>query len=76
MDTAAREPASRAARQLGYVDARLSALEAQREYTETQEYDKILRALREALGQQQLAGLIDESRAWTGDHAVSEALLV
>lgn len=38
----------RAAQLLGYTDARLSALDALREYTEQQEYDKMLAALRDA----------------------------
>ncbi len=69
-------PITRAVRLLGYVEARLTVLEAQREYTETQEYDKLLAALREPLGEQQLAALMDEGRTWTEDHAITEALFV
>ncbi len=67
---------TRAARLVGYVDARLTALEALREYTERHEYDRMLAALRDALGEEQLATLMNEGRAWTEDHAVAEALLV
>ncbi|MDQ2908487.1 MAG: NB-ARC domain-containing protein, partial [Candidatus Eremiobacteraeota bacterium] len=60
---------TRAARLLGYVDARLTALEAQREYTEQQEYDRMLAALRDALGGEQLAKLMHEGGAWNEDQA-------
>jgi tetratricopeptide (TPR) repeat protein len=66
----------RSARLLGYVDARLNALEARREVAETQVYDAMVPALREALGEEQLATLMDEGRKWTEDRAVSKALLV
>ncbi|HEY4439039.1 MAG TPA: adenylate/guanylate cyclase domain-containing protein [Candidatus Elarobacter sp.] len=67
---------TRAARLLGYVDTCLTTLEALREYTEQQEYDKMIAALREAFGEDTLAKLMDEGRAWSEDHAVDEALLV
>ena len=66
----------RGARLLGYVDARLIALEALREYTEQQEYDRMLAALRDALGENDLATLTIEGRAWSEDQAVAEAMLV
>ncbi len=65
---------TRAARLLGYVDSQLIALEALREYTEQQEYDKVLAALGEALGEEDLAKLMDDGRAWSEDQAVAEAL--
>jgi predicted ATPase len=67
---------SRAARLLGFVDGRLAALEALREYTEQQEYDKTLSALIDALGPTECARFMGEGSAWSEDHAVSEALLV
>jgi predicted ATPase/class 3 adenylate cyclase len=66
----------RAARLLGYVDARLAALEAQREYTEKREYDATLVALREALGKDECAKLINEGRDWSEDQSVAEGMLV
>ena len=44
-----RDERLRAARLLGYTDSRLRALEALREYTEQQEYDAMIPALRDAL---------------------------
>jgi predicted ATPase len=43
-----------AARVLGFVDARSNALGAPREYTEQQEYDRVLPRLREMLGAEEL----------------------
>jgi hypothetical protein len=74
--TETRDDRLRSARLLGYADARLAALEAAREYTERQEYDKLVHALREALGEDELAKLMAEGSTWTEDHAVAEALLV
>lgn len=71
----ARDIHSRAARLLGYVDARLAALEAMRENTEQQEYDKIVPALRDALGAEDLAKLMEEGGAWNEDQAAAEAML-
>jgi hypothetical protein len=61
---------------LGYVDARLDAFEALREFTEQQEYDKMLAALRNALSEDEPAKLIGEGRAWNENQAVAEAMLV
>lgn len=66
----------RAARVLGYVDARLAALETRREFTEQQEYDITLSALREALGADRVVTLTDEGRAWHEDQATAEAALL
>jgi tetratricopeptide (TPR) repeat protein len=66
----------RSARLLGYVDARLSGLEALRQHTEQQEYDKMLAALRDALGEDQLAKLMAEGATWTEDRAVVEGLAI
>ncbi|HET6277010.1 MAG TPA: tetratricopeptide repeat protein [Candidatus Cybelea sp.] len=66
----------RAARILGYVDARLDAMEALRQYTEKQEQDKSLSALRASLGEDQLAKLMAEGATWTEDQAFGEALAI
>jgi Arc/MetJ family transcription regulator len=65
-----------AARLLGYVDARLAALEALRYHTEQQEYDAMLPALREALGADELSKLMAEGSTWSEDQAVAEATLI
>jgi len=71
-----REERARAARVLGYVDAQLAALEALREYTEQQECDKMLPALRDALGVDECAKLMAEGSTWSEDQAVAEAMLI
>jgi predicted ATPase/class 3 adenylate cyclase len=67
---------ARAARLLGYVDARLGALGTHREYTEEREYDSVLAALRESLGPLELERLRAEGGAWTEEAAVAEGMLV
>lgn len=71
-----REDRRRAARLLAYIDARLSSLEALREYTEEQEYDEVQAALRASLDEDEFAKLADEGRAWSEDQAVDEAMTV
>ncbi len=66
----------RAARLIGYVDARVASLDAMREYTEQQEYDKLLPALRDSLGAEMLAKLMQEGGGWSEDQACSEAMMV
>jgi tetratricopeptide (TPR) repeat protein len=66
----------RAARVLGYVDARIAALGALLEYTEQQEYDAMIPALRGALGESELVRLMAEGSTWTEDRAVAEAMLI
>jgi hypothetical protein len=58
------------------TNARIAALEAVREHTERQEYNKLLPALRAARGEETLAKLTAEAGAWTEDRAVAEAMLV
>ncbi len=70
------ESQGRAARLLGFVDARYSELQLVREYTEQQEYDSMLAALRDELGFTRLTQLMDEGRTWNENQAVAEALLV
>jgi tetratricopeptide (TPR) repeat protein len=69
-----REDRLRGARLLGYVDVRVDAIEGLRQYTEQQERDKMLGALRDALGEDQLATLMDEGATWTELQAVATAL--
>jgi hypothetical protein len=62
-----------AARLMGYVDARVAALDLVRDYTEHQEYERIVGALDEALSAEAFDALIAEGRAWSEDVAVAEA---
>jgi tetratricopeptide (TPR) repeat protein len=61
---------------LGYIDARVAALEGVREYTEEQEYEKIVSTLRAHFGEEPLAKLMAEGSNWTEERAVSEATSV
>jgi predicted ATPase/DNA-binding XRE family transcriptional regulator len=72
----ARDDRVRATQLLGFVNARLSALEALREYTEHQEYDSMLPALCDAFDSGACAQLMTEGSSWSEDHTVAEALLV
>jgi predicted ATPase/DNA-binding XRE family transcriptional regulator/tetratricopeptide (TPR) repeat protein len=63
----------RAASILGYVDARFAELGYKPQYTEQQEYDKILPVLRSELGAD-LDAFLDEGKQWSDDRAVMEAL--
>jgi tetratricopeptide (TPR) repeat protein len=71
-----REDRRRAARLLPHTDARLNSLEAMREYTEQQEYDKVSAMLRDTFDEEELDALAKEGRAWSEAQAVAEALLV
>lgn len=71
-----RGDAQRAARLLGFVEARLVALESVREYTEQQEADKMLAVLRKILDEAELTRLMDEGRLWSEEHALAEAFQV
>jgi predicted ATPase len=65
----------RAARVLGFVNARFPELEPARQYTEQQEYDKMLPVLRNELGAD-LDALMTEGKQWPDDRAVAEALMI
>lgn len=73
--TGAHENHLRAARLLGFVEARFTAIGLVREYTEQQEYDLLLAILRDQFGAD-LKSLMDEGRSWSEDQAVGEALLI
>ncbi len=64
---------ARAARLLGFVNARLASLEASREHTEQLEYDAMVTALQANLGADRLARLIAEGEHWTEQRAIDEA---
>ena len=63
----------RAAMLLGFVDARLSRLEAGREYTERQEYERVLGALGDAMGER-LPKVMVLGADWTEEGAAAVAL--
>jgi predicted ATPase len=64
----------RAARLLGFVNARIAAFGVPRQYTEQQEYDRASRSLREALGREEYADLIASGAVMTEDQAIEVAL--
>lgn len=65
--------ATRAARLLGFVDARIAELEHQREHTEEQEHRRVMSALGNTLRDGDLEKLILEGRTLSEDQAVAEA---
>lgn len=69
----AQEGRERAAMLLGFVDARLTSLEAQREYTEQQEYDRMMTALSASIGTR-LSEVMALGAEWTEEGAVAVAL--
>lgn len=75
-EDAAREVRAQVARSLGYIDSQLGVLEAAREYTEQQEYDKMIPVLHDAYGEDDLAKLMAEGAAWSEDHAIADAMLL
>ena len=70
------EGRERAARLLGFVNARLEALDARREHTEQQEDDAMTAALGDSLEAQRLTSLMAEGGLWSSDHAIEEALYI
>lgn len=70
------EDCRRAARILGYIDARLVSLEALRRYSDQREYDASIPALRDALGDDEVARFMSEGATWSEDQAVAEAMLI
>ncbi len=69
----AQQGRERAAMLLGFVDARLAALEAGREFTEQQEYDRVMAALRQSLGDR-LDSVMALGAAWKEDGAAAVVL--
>lgn len=67
-DTVLPERLERAAMLLGFVDARLAALGARRDFTERQEYERVVTALRDALGER-FAELGTAGALWTEETA-------
>ncbi|MBV8067769.1 MAG: helix-turn-helix domain-containing protein [Candidatus Eremiobacteraeota bacterium] len=65
--------AKRAAMLLGFVDARLAKLEAQREYTERQEYERVIATLRATIGDR-LESTMAHGSEWSEAVAVTVAL--
>ncbi|MGA2761000.1 MAG: adenylate/guanylate cyclase domain-containing protein [Candidatus Cybelea sp.] len=65
---------SRAASLIGFVDAHLTELENQREFTEQQEYDRAIAALRETFEQTELHRLMAEGKTWSKERAIAEGL--
>lgn len=63
-----------AARLLGYADARLAVLGAPRQFTEQQEYDRVLDRLAQTFGSDELAELMACGAEMTEDSAVDEAM--
>jgi predicted ATPase len=63
----------RAAQLMGFVNARLAALDAQREHTEQCEYEAMASGLSSSLGMPRVDELIHEGSVWTTDRAVEEA---
>jgi tetratricopeptide (TPR) repeat protein len=66
----------RAARLLGYIDARYTALDTHRQPTEQQEYDKMLPALRAAFTDDEVTHLMHEGGVWGEEEAIGQALQV
>lgn len=64
----------RAARLLGFVDARFEQIGRLRDHTEQQEFDKIVAALQLKFDRGQLAQLFAEGKAWNDDEAEAVAL--
>jgi predicted ATPase/class 3 adenylate cyclase len=68
------ESRRRAARLLGFVDARFDRLEIRREFTEQQEYDRVIAALDRELGSTKSAELLSQGGALTEASAFVEAM--
>ncbi|HEY1977678.1 MAG TPA: helix-turn-helix domain-containing protein [Candidatus Baltobacteraceae bacterium] len=69
-----RRDVRRSAQLLGFVDEAYGRGGAIREHTEQRERDKLIAALREALGETMLVALMAEGASWTEDRAHAEAL--
>jgi predicted ATPase len=72
-DTKHSDAPERAAMLLGFVDARLRALQARREFTERQEYDRIVGAIRDRFGERG-SDLVALGAQWNEENAIAVAL--
>jgi predicted ATPase len=70
------EDRERAARLLGYVDARFAALKVVREFTELREYDTIVRTLAGWRDRAAVDALMHDGALWSEARAVDEALAI
>lgn len=68
------EQRRRAARLVGFVNARLTEYDLHRDFTEQREYEQILGAVADTLGTESNS-LIEEGRSWSEVHAYEECLL-
>ena len=66
--------ASLAAKLLGFVNDATARTGRWRNYTEQQEYNAMVSALREMFDEEQLAALMEDGKTWSEDRAVAEAL--
>jgi predicted ATPase/DNA-binding XRE family transcriptional regulator len=66
----------RAANMLGFVDEATTQRGIPRYVTEQQEYEKMIFALREALGDDRLASCMAAGKAWTEEQAAAEAFAI
>jgi hypothetical protein len=58
----------------GFVESLTEHLGSTRQQTEQQEYDKLLDALRDAFGEEELTQLLVEGKIWSENRAIAEAL--
>lgn len=65
-----------AASLVGFVDARFDALASPREYTERQEYDRMIAALQKEIGDDALRASMAQGRTWTEERAVAAGFAV
>ena len=65
---------ARAARILGFVDARLASMGSVRPYAPAQQYETMLGMLRDAMGSDGVARLMADGSTMTEEQAVEEAL--
>jgi tetratricopeptide (TPR) repeat protein len=66
----------RAARLLGYCNRAYAELDAHMDFTEQQEYDRVVPTLQQNVLPETLNSLLSEGAAWTDDQAYDEALKV
>jgi predicted ATPase/DNA-binding XRE family transcriptional regulator len=69
------KPYARAARLIGFVDARLADVGSPRTPADQREYDRALAILRGAMGSDELASFINAGAAMSEEQAVDEALM-